>query len=86
MKDGDQDLDLDIEKDDTYNDYGDSKYHPFVYPLTNLTYTISSIREYRVIMANNLIGCWESPAANQIIHHSNPLFGQLNNTKQIKQQ
>ena len=36
MKDGDQDLDLDIEKDDTYNDYGDSKYHPFVYPLTNL--------------------------------------------------
>ena len=43
-------------------------------------------REYRVTMANNLIGCWESPAANQIIRCSNPLFGQLNNTKQIKQQ
>ena len=25
-------------------------------------------------MANNLIGCWGSPAANQIIRHSNPIF------------
>ena len=44
------------------------------------------LREYRVTMANNLIACWESPAPNQINHHSNQLFGQLNNTKQIKQQ
>ena len=33
MKDGDQDLDIDIEKDDAYNDYGDSKYQSFVCPL-----------------------------------------------------
>ena len=51
-----------------------------------LLLTTLPTREYRVTMANNLIGCWESPAANQIIRHSNPLFGQLNNTKQIKQQ
>ena len=36
-------------------------------------------------MANNLIGCWGSPAANQIICRSNPLFGQLHNTNQLKE-
>ena len=45
-----------------------------------------TIREYRVTMAKNLIGCWGSPAANQILRHSNPLFGQLHNKKQIKEQ
>ena len=27
-----------------------------------------------VTMAKNLIGCWGSPAANQILRHSNPIF------------
>ena len=57
---------------------------------------IISNREYRVTMAKNLIGCWGSPAANQILRHSNPLFishspnyiffCQLHNKKQIKEQ
>ena len=30
MTEGDQDLDLEIEKDETYNDYEDSKQHLFI--------------------------------------------------------
>ena len=28
-------------------------------------------------MANNLIGCWGLPTANQIIRHSNPIFSTI---------
>ena len=29
-------------------------------------------------MVKNLIGCWGSPAANQILRHSNPIFSNVN--------